>query len=555
MVRKMKGVTGLLLLGLLGSLGGCNTTTPSSGSGDKDPCNYPPLGENTPPVVCHMEKYARKENYWALKILDQGSAVPEEPFDLGMTVGGEIWIGPWGTGPYLQFLRIPGFDQRFLVGMEAGRSMEEGCGRVPLETCFADEDLAKAPGAYSRKPILLGDPVVSSYIPAITNRFGTMEGELEWVTQYAVPRNWFDPLLGIYSLAERMEQNPDRFTGKAYTFKQSYSFSFGPQGEGRYSIDETLRDLRYAQDLDPYPVSQGGNVLAVNSVWSCKVLEKELGWPCPDKGNMDRAWRAQFRWTNLDYYAFRYASGHVSPMVPLCAPGVGWYLRGYFTEIQLRNEPFDLDTIRKEVYDFFIKLTRADLRYGTFMAASPYWPYNTHMVYLVGQDIVGYVTGDSGTIPFGSGSPSSFSIPMKPQYLSRYPVKGWKTEPPGRTLRVAVLYRDTITKPGDWRPSPTHPYGEDNWHLVWSDVYLGGTLANPDCKVKSIGYHIYDLPTSARLDEFFGLEDVPVHSTINPYFTVPILKRIGVLNVVEDITFALSPGELQLPDWATPPGW
>lgn len=156
-----------------------------------------------------MEKYARKENYWALKILDQWSAVPEEPFDLGMTVGGEIWIGPRGTGPYLQFLRIPGFDQRFLVGMGVSLGMREACGRVPLETCFADEDLAKAPGAYSGKPIRLGDAAVSSNIPAITNRFGAMEGELEWVTQYAVPRNWFDPLFGIYSLAERMEQNPD----------------------------------------------------------------------------------------------------------------------------------------------------------------------------------------------------------------------------------------------------------------------------------------------------------------------------------------------------------
>ncbi|WP_243030134.1 hypothetical protein [Thermus altitudinis] len=513
------------------------------------------MGANNPPLLCYQEKILGRQDYWALKIEAQGGRPPEFHYELGDWVGGQVWLGSSATGAYLQFLRIPGFPQRFLVGMGVGDSIRTPiCTETPFESCFVSYDYRPFP--YDHNPRLLSAAAVSDFLPAVTDREGRLGGELEWVVQYTVPRNWVQFLAGLYDLAERLERDPHPLTGKAFTFKQAYTFAFGPQGEGSYSLEERTRDLRYASELDPYPISQGGNKVVAIQVWWCQLVERITGRPCAENGNVERAWRAQFRWTNQAYYAFGYASGHITPPVPLCAPGVGWTVKFYLTVPQLRNEPFDYASLPDGLFAEDIR--RAEDPYRFLIEVYPFWAYVTHGVRLVGRDVVGYLLYDDYHNPIKT--PLYYTMDAG-QNLTNYPLYGWGTPPPGQTVRMAVLYRDTISKPGDWQPHPSHPLGEDNWHIVWSDVHLGGTLANPDCRVEAIGYHMYDLATSAQLDDFFGLAETPTpprwYSPGTLFRTLPLLTRIGEWEPVllGNVRFKIPAGSFQLPDWALPPGW
>ncbi|MDW8358603.1 hypothetical protein [Thermus sp.] len=177
-------------------------------------------------------------------------------------------------------------------------------------------------------------------------------------------------------------------------------------------------------------------------------------------------------------------------------------------------------------------------------AIEPFVRYQVHLVRLVGRDVVGYARTVSGLMGgWGTEYPQLIHLRMNPH--PDYPVFGRGT-PPERTLRVGVLYR--VTNLLDWRPHPSHPYGEDEWHLVWSDVRLGSR-----CETLGVGFHTFDREMSARLDEYFGLAAVlytPLEQQRFPYRPTPILSRLS-----REGFFEVQPGEVKLPEWATPPGW
>ena len=72
---------------------------------------------------------------------------------------------------------------------------------------------------------------------------------------------------------------------------------------------------------------------------------------------------------------------------------------------------------------------------------------------------------------------------------------------------------------------------------------------------------MYDLATSARLDDFFGLAETPTpprwYSPGIPFRTLPMLTRIGewYVGLPVNVRLKIPAGSLQLPDWALPPGW
>ncbi len=534
----------LSFLGLLGILGGCNLQSSQGGTGSA--CSHPILGKDTPKLFCY------KPDYWPMRIRWQApSPPPETPWEIGKRVPGEIWTSPYGLGPALKFLRIPGFEERFLIGTLFSSPINEGCYKLPCRGSFIerlrDWDMTNPVYPYNVLPVVFGGATVSSHLPAITNRYGTGEAELEWVAQYLVPQDHSiltDPL----DYGDRLERAPEPLTGKAFTFSQRYSFTFGSQGEILgYTLEEEARGLRYARELDPYPLSRGSGAYMMQDAQLYRVSP---GMP-RDLELEALAPRYQFHWTNLDYYTYRYASGNMTPPIPLCAPGFGWTVRSYGALPFLRANPYDYDAVPQEVWQ-----REAQKDYPKI--PRPYWDNTLHLVVLVERDVVDYWIWYSHP---RNGYEYTRWHPVAPRdkaYLDRYPTAG-KGNPPGTTLRAAILYRNATRKTGDWRPHPSHAYGEDHWHIVWSDVRLAGTVDRPDCAVERIGYHMYDLSTSMRLDSLFGLTDVPSPANDEMavfYPTTPVLGNIGmIVDSTYTPEFLVPPGAVKLPDWALPPGW
>lgn len=535
-----KATRPLLFLGLLGLLGACNLQ--GNGTTGATPCANPLFGPETPQGICNSP------TAWVDEILVQGEDLPPETdpeWLLGKAaffVPKHIVLRTGASGPTLGYLKLPDFpEHRFLVARRVPKAMDTQCLGFPYQGCFTREIqygvAVFTEGMYE----LVGNGGLDPFFPYVTGKDGTIAGEWEWLTQVRTTRMVRmvqDPV----DYANVLKADPNPHNGKTYAFKTRYRVEPRPGKHPKFLPEGTMAEPRRAPEYDAYPMSQGYYAFARRLANAYRVPEyaRQGAVPWPELEAV------QHYWDNESYYAFQVGSGIVSPPTPLCLPGLGWVLpfsQGTFIP---RKVPLDYDRIPREYFesqDIFV--------YSAALA--PYVPYLTHIVYLVGQDVVDYdVWQTDDRDGLGTYFPIT-NVLSTATPAPQYPVRG-VGNPPGRTLRVGVLYRFTATE--GWEPNPSHPYGEDEWHLVWSDVYLGGTKDNPDCRTLDIGFHTFDRATSARLDAHFGLAQVGRGlEKIYPFGLVPMLSRLGTRFFSDTSMTLAQPGEVKLPDWALPPDW
>lgn len=544
---------GLSFLALMGALGGCNLLQGGREVPGPSSCANPLFGPETPGLVCQDPRAMRDE------LLAQADEIPpEDLWDVGET-GVVVSMGANGMGPTLGFARLPGFpEHRFLVynDYRAAEGIFRKCPLGPAEDCYERYRREYDPGDWITPVGVIGNlhSVLSNFYPVLVGKGGSTEAELEWITQYWGPRD-LSPLRDPFDYQRRMETDPDPNTYKTYTYRRTYRAHLAPGRNVRVELGPFRAER--APQYDSKPIGRGYNLGGVEMAeyWRWPLIATRAGWTRPTPGERERLYALQFYWENQAYYAFQEASGNVAPPTPICQPGMGYRVRSINGFVTFRNKVFPYDRFPLEYY-------QEDLPAGVM-------PYSMHTVLLVGQDVIHYYT-KGGPYSAGYGFTPYFPLEFhpkgypgytrgRPEDLARYPL--WGENPPGRTFRLAVLYRFTIVSPdpGDWRPHPSHPLGEDNWHIVWSDVRLAGTKDNPDCSVEAIGYHMYDESTSRALDSYFGLEEV---STASVAATVPMYRFYSVLPVLTRLSpndasgyMRVPVGSVRLPNWALPPGW
>jgi len=303
-----------------------------------------------------------------------------------------------------------------------------------------------------------------------------------------------------------------------------------PEGE---PFARVRRERRY----DARPLSEG----------YFHLLRQVTQDPGMRRGAVVEALRPEntYRVMNDDFYVFEEASGHVVPPAPLCLPGGPHQVLTFLGPYQPRTES-------AEPY----------ARPGDY-ARFPYLNYTHHLVVARGREarVVGYWASPN-LIPGAGVGPGGDTHPLA------YPLtalRGPEPFQPG-TERWAVFYRSTARL--SWEPSPDHTPYEDRWKVVWSDVRMEGTGANPRCGVDRIGFHVFSREESLELDRFFGLAETEepsraFYGTINyppsDSNRGPMLTRLyrpayveGATGYMDALT-AVAPGEVQVP--LLPPGW
>ncbi|WP_243095653.1 hypothetical protein [Thermus thalpophilus] len=522
----------LYLLGLLllGGFGGCQL----QGSTPVRPeCLYlenpqAPY-EEIPPELCSGPNSAIYVNH-------PGQTYDDLNTDFPFTVYGELYQRAATGGPVLGYVSFPGFPQyRFLTYMGKPYAMSAYADSCETQEC-RDAWVRKAKTSLSDLEGPLFPYIPYEAFPALTGKDGMVGGTWTFVKQrFATrPAAWLrDP----YDYLDRLKASPDPLNGKTYVYTQTYTYTPRPGKAPLLQAPTKAEGFRRAPEHDDKPFFRG--VLDYGAVWA--NLYRMPVYQNISTRYIPEFAENQFYWQNLDYYAFQVGQGTATPPAVFCQPGVGWIFSVYFVPYAPRVLPTDYSLIPQDL------LNTIDAR-----ILFPDVSYHTHHVILAGRDVIGYRNlQGSPTDNWGLGQQGWYRIGLLRED-PRYPVFG-NGDYPNRTVRLAVLYRTTNRV--DWRPNPAHPYGEDNWHIAWSDTYLGGTRDAPDCRLVGLGFHTYDLATSARLDEFFGLQEmsgVPLYNTFYPFNDrVPALSRLtpnGLSNLTE-------PGAVSLPDWALPPGW
>ncbi|WP_234554052.1 hypothetical protein [Thermus caliditerrae] len=537
--KMAKAAFPLLLLGLMGAVGGCNLQGTGGGGAA---CQHPLFGPETPKWVCSFPEAwldtvdAQPE--------DLPSGTPGELLGEVQGVPGEVTLRAGAHGPALGYLKIPGFpEHRFLVTRRVPKIVDGVCVDPPLQGCFAHafERYGLTYPSVGMYQIVGNAGAPTKLFPNLTGKDGQLGGEWEWLVQMRATNMVYWPADPV-DYARHLRELPDPDNGKTYAFKTRYRIELRPGKYPKILPEYRVLEPRRVPEHDAYPMTQGYARLARQMANQYRIPEEAAKgytpWPELDA--------LQHHWDNESYYAFRLGSGVVTPPTPLCQPGVGWAMPFYVGPFVPRKVPVDYDRVPREIWEqgnFIQKL-------GALQA---YVSYFNHKVFLVDGDVVDYSVGESGFAGgWGTHLPYIIGFPQR-DMPPQYPVHGFG-DPPGRTFRTAILYRFTAMT--GWEPDPSHPYGEDEWHIVWSDVYLGGTRDNPDCRTLGVGFHTYDRATSAMLDSFFGLAQVGGGlEYLYPFGPAPILSRLGDFLYDGSSLTRVRPGELRLPSWALPPGW